>query len=47
MPADAHARPIGHEFIGVVEEIGNDVATLSVGDFVIAPFAYSDGTCEF
>lgn len=47
MPADADARPIGHEFIGVVEEIGKDVATLKVGDFVIAPFAYSDGTCEF
>ncbi|QAV70081.1 IMP dehydrogenase [Salinibacterium sp. UTAS2018] len=47
MPADADARPIGHEFIGVVEELGKDVATLKVGDFVIAPFAYSDGTCEF
>lgn len=47
MPADADARPIGHEFIGTVEEIGNDVTTLKVGDFVIAPFAFSDGTCEF
>lgn len=40
-------RSMGHEFIGVVEEIGSDVATLAVGDFVIAPFAWSDGTCEF
>jgi threonine dehydrogenase-like Zn-dependent dehydrogenase len=39
--------PMGHEFIGVVESIGADVATLTVGDFVIAPFAWSDGTCEF
>jgi threonine dehydrogenase-like Zn-dependent dehydrogenase len=36
---------IGHEFVGVVEEVGSDVATLSVGDFVIAPFALSDNTC--
>lgn len=38
---------MGHEFIGVIEEIGSDVRTLVPGDFVIAPFAYSDGTCEF
>src|SRR2546423_12997666 len=37
--------PIGHEFIGVVEDIGSDVRTVGKGDFVIAPFAYSDGTC--
>ena len=37
--------PIGHEFIGVVEDVGADVATVRTGDFVIAPFAYSDGTC--
>jgi alcohol dehydrogenase len=36
---------IGHEFIGVVEEIGDDVKKVSVGEFVIAPFAFSDGTC--
>jgi hypothetical protein len=38
---------MGHEFIGVVEEAGSDVSTLSVGDFVIAPFAVSCGHCEF
>ena len=38
---------IGHEFIGLVEEIGSDVTTLRVGDFVIAPFAVSCGRCEF
>jgi threonine dehydrogenase-like Zn-dependent dehydrogenase len=37
--------PIGHEFIGVVEEVGEDVRTVAKGDLVIAPFAYSDGTC--
>ena len=37
--------PIGHEFVGVVEEIGGDVTDISKGDFVIAPFAFSDGTC--
>ena len=37
--------PIGHEFIGVVEDIGADVSDIKKGDFVIAPFAFSDGTC--
>jgi threonine dehydrogenase-like Zn-dependent dehydrogenase len=37
--------PIGHEFIGVVEDVGRDVANVRRGDFVIAPFAFSDGTC--
>ncbi|WP_167041726.1 zinc-dependent alcohol dehydrogenase family protein [Salinibacterium sp. ZJ454] len=40
------ARPIGHEFVGVIEQLGADVATLRVGDFVIAPFTVSDGTCS-
>jgi threonine dehydrogenase-like Zn-dependent dehydrogenase len=37
--------PIGHEFVGVVEEVGDDVRNVAKGDFVIAPFAFSDGTC--
>jgi len=37
--------PIGHEFIGVVEDVGADVANVARGDLVIAPFAFSDGTC--
>jgi threonine dehydrogenase-like Zn-dependent dehydrogenase len=37
--------PIGHEFIGVVAEVGSAVADLAEGDFVVAPFTYSDGTC--
>ena len=37
--------PIGHEFIGVIEDIGPDVRTVARDDLVIAPFAFSDGTC--
>ena len=37
--------PIGHEFVGVVEDVGAEVQNIARGDFVIAPFAYSDGTC--
>lgn len=37
--------PIGHEFVGVVEDLGSEVTTLHKGDLVISPFAYSDGTC--
>ncbi|WP_082481141.1 zinc-binding dehydrogenase [Rathayibacter sp. Leaf299] len=40
-------RRMGHEAIGVVERIGSDVASLEVGDTVIVPFAWSDGTCAF
>ena len=36
---------IGHEFVGVVEEVGSEVRSLRTGDFVIAPFMYSDNTC--
>ena len=41
----AEGQPMGHEFIGVVEEIGADVTRVGVGDFVISPFAWSDNTC--
>jgi threonine dehydrogenase-like Zn-dependent dehydrogenase len=37
--------PIGHEFVGIVEDVGRDVRSLSKGDLVIAPTAYCDGTC--
>jgi threonine dehydrogenase-like Zn-dependent dehydrogenase len=36
---------IGHEFIGVVEDVGADVSGVAPGDLVIAPFIYSDMTC--
>lgn len=38
-------RRIGHEFIGVVEEVGGEVSTVRPGDFVITPFLWSDNTC--
>lgn len=47
MKPSTEGRPIGHEFLGVIEEVGADVATLRKGDTVIAPFAWSDNTCVF
>ncbi|MFD8033140.1 alcohol dehydrogenase catalytic domain-containing protein, partial [Streptomyces sp. NPDC059717] len=45
----AHDGPVrmGHEFIGVVEDIGSAVTTLRRGDLVVAPFSVSDNTCAF
>jgi len=40
-------RRMGHEFIGLVEAVGAEVRTVRPGDLVVAPFAWSDGTCEF
>jgi threonine dehydrogenase-like Zn-dependent dehydrogenase len=37
--------PIGHEFMGVVEQVGTEVHSIAEGDLVVAPFKYSDGTC--
>ncbi|MEU7870290.1 zinc-dependent alcohol dehydrogenase family protein [Dactylosporangium sp. NPDC049140] len=37
--------PIGHEFIGIVEQAGADVTTVAPGDLVVAPFTFCDGTC--
>lgn len=37
--------PIGHEFIGVVEDTGSDVRGIAKGDLVVAPFTFCDGTC--
>lgn len=47
MEHDDAGRPMGHEFIGVVEAVGADVRDVGVGDVALAPFAYSDGTCVF
>ena len=38
--------PMGHEYVGVVEEIGADVQNITVGDFVVGSFFASDNTCE-
>ncbi|MEU6553389.1 zinc-dependent alcohol dehydrogenase family protein [Streptomyces sp. NPDC046915] len=47
MPDSPQGTPMGHEFIGVVEELGSEVSGLKRGDLVVAPFAYSDNTCAF
>ncbi|MBP5859236.1 zinc-dependent alcohol dehydrogenase family protein [Streptomyces scabiei] len=38
--------PIGHEYVGVVTEIGDEVKNIGVGDFVVGSFMASDNTCE-
>ena len=38
--------PMGHEYVGTVVEIGADVKTIKVGDFVVGSFCVSDNTCE-
>jgi threonine dehydrogenase-like Zn-dependent dehydrogenase len=38
---------MGHEAIGLVEDVGADVRTVKPGDLVVMPFAFSDGTCAF
>jgi threonine dehydrogenase-like Zn-dependent dehydrogenase len=45
-PTDS-GRRMGHEFIGVVEDVGADVRTVKPGDLVVSPFLWSDGTCLF
>lgn len=45
-PSEAGNR-MGHEFIGIVEAVGAEVRTVKRGDLVVAPFAWSDGTCVF
>ncbi|GAB3117603.1 zinc-dependent alcohol dehydrogenase family protein [Janibacter alkaliphilus] len=47
MPASEDGAAMGHEILGVVEEVGSEVRTVSPGDLVIAPFALSCGVCEF
>jgi len=47
MAPNPAGRRMGHEFIGFVEDVGADVHTVKKGDLVVAPFLWSDGTCEF
>jgi threonine dehydrogenase-like Zn-dependent dehydrogenase len=47
LEATENGRRMGHEAIGVVEAVGADVRKVKKGDFVVMPFAYSDGTCDF
>jgi threonine dehydrogenase-like Zn-dependent dehydrogenase len=39
-------HPIGHEYVGVVEEVGSDVRDIKPGQFVVGSFFASDNTCE-
>src|SRR4051794_30640741 len=43
--SDHAVGPIGHEFIGVVEDVGAEVTDISRGDLVVAPFIFSDMSC--
>src|SRR6476469_7537150 len=47
MPANAQGRRMGHEFIGIVEEVGSEVTGFTPGDLVVAPFVWADNTCDF
>lgn len=46
--ADAVEEPIpmGHEYVGIVEEVGSDVTGIAPGQFVVGSFFASDNTCE-
>nr|EGQ40374.1 MAG: threonine dehydrogenase and related Zn-dependent dehydrogenase [Candidatus Nanosalinarum sp. J07AB56] len=43
----APGSAVGHEPMGVVEEVGDDVTSLEPGDRVLAPFSISCGECEY
>ncbi|MDX6222923.1 MAG: hypothetical protein QOD91_1977 [Frankiales bacterium] len=47
MPPSDRGRRMGHEFLGVVEDTGAGVTGLQRGDVVVAPFVWSDNTCDF
>ena len=38
--------PMGHEYVGIVEEVGSEVTTIKPGQFVVGSFFASDNTCE-
>jgi threonine dehydrogenase-like Zn-dependent dehydrogenase len=46
LPTSTQGTTMGHEFLGVVEEVGSDVRTVAPGDLVVASFAYQDNTCS-
>jgi threonine dehydrogenase-like Zn-dependent dehydrogenase len=46
-PETSEGARMGHEFVGIIEELGSEVTGLAVGDFVIAPFVASCGSCDF
>jgi threonine dehydrogenase-like Zn-dependent dehydrogenase len=38
-------HPMGHEYVGIVEEVGSEVTAVKPGQFVVGSFATSDNTC--
>jgi threonine dehydrogenase-like Zn-dependent dehydrogenase len=46
MPASGHGTQMGHEFLGVVEDLGAEVTGVKEGDLVVASFAFQDNTCD-
>jgi threonine dehydrogenase-like Zn-dependent dehydrogenase len=47
MEPSESGQSMGHEAIGVVEDVGSQVTAVTPGDVVVMPFAFSDGTCAF
>ena len=47
MAASEQGSRMGHEFLGVVEDVGSEVSGLNAGDLVVAPFMWADNTCDF
>ena len=45
LPPVRRPRPIGHEYVGVVEAVGDAVTSVRPGQFVVGGFLYSDNTC--
>lgn len=43
---DVDHAPMGHEYVGTVTEVGDQVSSIKVGDFVVGSFFASDNTCE-
>lgn len=41
-----HSQNSGHEAIGIVEQVGDDITSVKPGDFVIAPFTHGCGRCR-
>lgn len=43
---EVHDAPMGHEYVGIVEEVGSEVRNVRPGQFVVGSFVASDNTCE-
>ena len=47
MKPSERGRRMGHEFLGVVEDVGREADGVGVGQLVVAPFVWADNTCDF